>query len=79
VSGPTRTTTFQRSSPAWSSFQTFGAATGHAPDKALMELSADRAEFLSRLFSRERPVGLTATASAAELFSAFAEAASRER
>jgi len=52
----------------------------HLMYKALMELSADRAEFLSRLFSRERPVGLAATASAADLFNAFAEGVpSRER
>jgi hypothetical protein len=39
--------------------------------KALIELSADRAEFLSRLFSRQRPPGLQASASARELFRAY--------
>jgi hypothetical protein len=39
--------------------------------KALFELSADRADFLSRLFSRKRPAGLGAGSSAAELFSAY--------
>ena len=29
--------------------------------KALFELSADRAEFVSRLFTKPRPAGLTAT------------------
>ncbi len=42
--------------------------------KALFELSADRAEFLSRLFSRRRPVGLDAASSAEELFTAFGKA-----
>ena len=32
----------------------------HLMYKALFELSADRAEFLSRLFSRKRPAGLDA-------------------
>jgi hypothetical protein len=41
--------------------------------KALFELSADRAEFVSRLFSRPRPEGLTARSTAAEIFSAFAK------
>jgi hypothetical protein len=39
--------------------------------KALFELSADRAEFVSRLFGRKRPSGLSATSSAAEIFAAF--------
>jgi hypothetical protein len=39
--------------------------------KALFELSADRAEFVSRLFSRPRPDKLTSKSSAAEIFSAF--------
>jgi hypothetical protein len=52
----------------------------HLMYKALMELSTDRAEFLSRLFSRERPKGLAATATVVDLFSAFTEATpSRER
>jgi hypothetical protein len=44
----------------------------HLMYKALFELSADRAEFVSRLFSRPRPDGLTAKSSAEEIFRAFA-------
>jgi hypothetical protein len=44
----------------------------HLIYKALFEMSADRAEFVSRLFSRKRPEGLTANATSASLFSAFA-------
>jgi len=43
----------------------------HLLYKALMEMSADRADFLSRLFSRPRPAGLTAATSVEELFAAF--------
>jgi len=43
----------------------------HLMYKALFELSADRAEFLSRLFSRPRPAGLGPGATATELFTAF--------
>jgi hypothetical protein len=39
--------------------------------KALFELSADRAEFVSRLFSKKRPEGLDRSASPAEIFAAF--------
>ena len=39
--------------------------------KALFELSADRAEFVSRLFTKPRPTGLTAAASARELMDAY--------
>jgi hypothetical protein len=39
--------------------------------KALFELSADRAEFVSRLFGRKRPSGLGAGSTAAEIFEAF--------
>jgi len=39
--------------------------------KALFELSADRADFVSRLFSRKRPTGLRAGSSAAQIFSAY--------
>jgi hypothetical protein len=42
--------------------------------KALFELSADRAEFVSRLFSRRRPDGLTASSSAAEILTAYEKA-----
>jgi len=43
----------------------------HLMYKALLELSPDRAEFLSRLFSRKRPAGLTTASTAAELFEAY--------
>ena len=39
--------------------------------KALFEMSADRVEFISRLFSRPKPAGLRANASAEEIFKAF--------
>jgi hypothetical protein len=39
--------------------------------KALFEMSANRAEFVSRLFSRSRPAGLSETSTAAEIFTAF--------
>ena len=38
--------------------------------KALFELSADRVEFVSRLFSRRMPAGLDASASAMQIFDA---------
>ena len=44
----------------------------HLIYKALFELSADRAEFVSRLFSRPRPDGLNATSTVEEIFSAVA-------
>ena len=47
----------------------------HLLYKALIELSADRAEFLSRLFSRARPAGLDASTGATALFQAYAAAA----
>ncbi len=43
----------------------------HLMYKALFELSADRAEFVSRLFCRPRPGGLTASSSVEEIFAAF--------
>jgi hypothetical protein len=43
----------------------------HLMYKALIEMSADRAEFLSRLFSRPRPAGLKASSTPAALFQAF--------
>ena len=48
----------------------------HLLYKALIELSPDRAEFLSRLFSRPRPPGLDANGGPAALFQAYANAAS---
>ena len=46
--------------------------------KALFELSADRADFLSRLFSRPRPPGLRPEMTPTELFRAFAGQAPSE-
>jgi hypothetical protein len=43
----------------------------HLMYKALFEASADRADFLSRLFSRERPAGLGPQTSVASLFAAY--------
>jgi hypothetical protein len=43
----------------------------HLMYKALIEQSADRADFLSRLFARPRPAGLDTAATAAALFSAY--------
>src|SRR5438132_125525 len=43
----------------------------HLMYKALFELSKDRAEFVSRLFSRKRPDGLTTQSSATQIFNAF--------
>jgi len=42
--------------------------------KALFELSADRAEFVSRLFTKPRPAGLSATSTSRELMDAFWDA-----
>jgi len=46
----------------------------HLMYKALFELSKDRAEFVSRLFSLKRPEGLTAKSSAREIFNAYLSA-----
>jgi hypothetical protein len=43
----------------------------HLMYKALFELSADRAEFVSRLFSKKRPEGLTSRSTAQEIFAAY--------
>jgi hypothetical protein len=45
----------------------------HLVYKALFELSADRSDFVSRLFSRKRPAGLTEKSTATEIFDAFAD------
>lgn len=50
----------------------------HLMYKALFELSADRAEFVSRLFSKPRPAGIRLAASVLELFSAYARVATSE-
>ena len=46
----------------------------HLMYKALFEMSADRAEFVSRLFARERPGGLDAASTVQQLFAAYADA-----
>jgi len=43
----------------------------HLMYKALFELSADRADFVSRLFTKPRPAGLTAQSTAADLMNAY--------
>ena len=43
----------------------------HLMYKALIEMSADRAEFLSKLFSRVRPSGLDTSSTAEQLFAAY--------
>ena len=43
----------------------------HLMYKALIETSADRAEFLSKLFSRPRPSGLDTASTAEQLFAAY--------
>jgi len=43
----------------------------HLVYKALFELSRDRADFVSRLFSRKQPAGLTANSSVQSLFDAY--------
>ncbi len=48
-----------------------GAMLQHLMYKALIEMSSDRAEFLSLLFSRPRPAGLGPKATAYELFQAY--------
>lgn len=52
----------------------------HLLYKALFEVSADRADFVSRLFSRRRPDGLAASESIGEIFRQYeASPASREQ
>ena len=50
----------------------------HLMYKALLEQSADRADFLSRLFSRKRPDGLSAASSVDQLFAAYARVEASE-
>jgi len=50
----------------------------HLIYKALFEISQDRAEFVSRLFARKRPEGLTATSSIAAIFAAISREESTE-
>ena len=46
----------------------------HLLYKALFELSIDRADFVSRLFSRWRPAGLSSSAGVDEIFTRYADA-----
>jgi hypothetical protein len=48
-----------------------GNMIAHLMYKTLFETSADRAEFLSKLFSRPRPAGLGDSATAQQLFDAY--------
>jgi len=50
----------------------------HLMYKALIELSADRADFVSRLFSKPRPPGLGAASSVVDLFAAYSDVATSE-
>ena len=52
-----------------------GNMVEHLMYKALLETSADRAEFLSKLFSRPRPAGLDTGSTAQQLFDAYNRAA----
>jgi hypothetical protein len=51
----------------------------HLMYKALFEISADRADFVGRLFSRRRPDGLTAASSVREIFDAYASVANDQK
>ena len=51
----------------------------HLMYKALFDLSADRADFVSRLLSRQRPPGLTSGSTAGEIFAAFGAVEPSER
>jgi hypothetical protein len=50
----------------------------HLLYKALVEMSDNRADFLSRLFSRPRPPGLSSASAPAALFSAYGDVAPSE-
>jgi hypothetical protein len=50
-----------------------GNLIAHMMYKAIIELSADRAEFVSRLFSRKRAPSLSKTSTVEELFAAYAD------
>jgi len=52
-----------------------GNMVEHLMYKALLETSADRAEFVSKLFSRPRPSGLDTASTAQQLFDAYNRAA----
>jgi hypothetical protein len=46
--------------------------------KALFELASDRADFVSMLFAKPRPAGLTSKSTVVQIFSAFSESATSE-
>jgi hypothetical protein len=46
----------------------------HLLYKALFEMSADRADFVGRLFNRKRPAGITTRSSASQLMNAYLQA-----
>ncbi|HXT71174.1 MAG TPA: hypothetical protein VN700_15530 [Vicinamibacterales bacterium] len=50
----------------------------HLMYKAVFELSDDRADFVSRLFSKPRPAGIKSTASVTDLFAAYAHVATSD-
>jgi len=50
----------------------------HLMYKALFELSADRAEFVGRLFAKKRPDGLGPRSSVTEIFNAYADVPTSE-
>ena len=50
----------------------------HLMYKALFEMSNDRAEFVSKLFAKKRPAGLSATSTALEIFNAYSEVPTSE-
>jgi hypothetical protein len=50
-----------------------GNLIAHLMYKAILELSPDRADFLSHLFSRRRPAGLSKTSTVQELFTAYSD------
>jgi hypothetical protein len=50
----------------------------HLMYKALFELSADRVDFVARLFARKRPEGLSETSTTEEIFTKFANADTSE-
>jgi hypothetical protein len=50
----------------------------HLMYKAIIEMSDDRADFMSRLFSRPRPGGMTRTTTAADMLAAYGRMGSSE-
>ena len=50
----------------------------HLMYKALFELSKDRADFVSKLFAKKRPAGLSTSSTALEIFNAYSEVPTSE-